>query len=84
MRLIVPILINCILVLAVYLVDIEKEDYDTALKVSTAGKNDFNNFDKVLKQCEKNITYLEADFTKQSMKQIVIEEKQLDDDFLMK
>ena len=62
---------------------IEKEDYDTALKASTAGKNDFNNFDKVLKQCEKNITYLEADFTKQSVKPLVIEEKQLDDDFVM-
>ena len=58
---------------------IEKRDYDAAIKLSTVGKNDINNLENVIKQCEKNIKHLEFEFTREPVKHIEIEEKQLDD-----
>ena len=45
---------------------IVKEDYDTALKQSPIGKNDYENLEDVMKQCVRDIKKIEVEYNKTS------------------
>lgn len=57
-----------------------KENYDTALKLSPEGKNDYTNLEAVINQCERTINRFEAEYNGQPVKtQPIMEEQPVDD-----
>ena len=47
---------------------LEKGNYDEALKISPVGKNDYNNLQAVITDCERTLYRVEAEFNREPVK----------------
>lgn len=58
-----------------------ESNYDKAMELSPAGKNDFVNLEAVIKHCENNIFRIEADYNKTRVKSAFDKEYKMDEEF---